>query len=93
MSELNAPGEIPEEDTPLQPTKLLISLLAGKDMVAGRIKEILNGKSIMKYCYQWKLLVNTQDRLEVKGSDDHLLIIKLLLKESCARTVLFLYNI
>lgn len=92
MSELNAPGDISEEDTSLQPTKLLISLQGGKDMFAGRIKEILNGKSIMKCCDQWKPLVNTQDRLEVKGSDDHLLLIKLFLKESCARTVLFLYN-
>lgn len=49
MLELNAPGEIQEEDTSLQPIKLFRSLLAGKNMVAGRIKEILNGKLIMKY--------------------------------------------
>lgn len=92
MSELNAPGELSEEDTSLQAIKLFIGLLAGKDMFAGRIKEILNGKVVMKYSYQWKPLENTQDRLELKGSDDHLLI-KLLLKESCARTVLFPHNI
>lgn len=48
MSELNAPGELSEEDTSLQAIKLFIGLLAGKDMVAGRIKEILNGKVVMK---------------------------------------------
>lgn len=93
MSELNAPGELSEEDTSLQAIKLFISLLAGRDMVAGRIKEILNGKLVMKYSHQWKPLENTQDRLELKGSNDHLLLIKLLLKESCARTVLFPHNI
>lgn len=48
MSELNAPGELSEEDTSLQAIKLFIGLLAGKDMFAGRIKEILNGKVVMK---------------------------------------------
>lgn len=32
-------------------------------MVAGRLKEILNAKLVMKRCYQWKALENTQDRI------------------------------
>lgn len=59
MLELNAPGEIWEEDTSLQPIKLFRSLLGGKDMAAGRIKE----KLVTQYSYQWKTLENTQDRL------------------------------
>lgn len=60
---LNDPGEICEEDISLHPIKLFRSLLGRKDMLVGRLKEILNVKLVMKYCYQWKALENTQDRI------------------------------
>lgn len=46
-------------------------------MVVGRLKEVSNVKLVMKYCYQWKALENTQDRIQFRGRDDHLLLIKL----------------